>query len=123
MALSRRDDFLVEIWKKWALSAACLIFALVGVPLALRFPRGGMGLVIGAGLGLFSLYYSALIGGEALGKRGMIPPFWSMWTPNVVLLVAAIIGIARVSRESGSTRGGDLKDLLDSLLGRFRRAR
>jgi lipopolysaccharide export system permease protein len=121
-AITKRNDFLVEIWKKWALSFACLIFALVGVPLALRFPRGGMGLVIGAGLGLFSLYYSALIGGEALGKRGMISPFWSMWAPNVVLLVAALIGIRRVSRESGSTRGGDLKDLLDSLFGRFRRA-
>ncbi|MGB7212234.1 MAG: LptF/LptG family permease [Gemmatimonadales bacterium] len=122
-AVMKRNDFLVEIWKKWALSFACLIFALVGVPLALRFPRGGMGLVIGAGLGLFSLYYSALIGGEALGKRGLIPPFWSMWAPNVVLLVAALIGIQRVSRESGSTRGGDLKDLLDSIFGRFRRAR
>jgi lipopolysaccharide export system permease protein len=121
-AITKRNDFLVEIWKKWALSFACLIFALVGVPLALRFPRGGMGLVIGAGLGLFSLYYSALFGGEALGKRGMISPFWSMWAPNVVLLVAALIGIRRVSRESGSTRGGDLKDLLDSLFGRFRRA-
>jgi lipopolysaccharide export system permease protein len=119
----RRNDFLVEIWKKWALSAACLIFALVGVPLALRFPRGGMGLVIGAGLGLFSLYYSALIGGEALGKRGMIPPFWSMWAPNLLLLVGAIVGIWRVNRESGSTRGGDFKDLLDALFGRFRRAR
>lgn len=122
-AVTRRNDFLVEIWKKWALSFACLIFALVGVPLALRFPRGGMGLVIGAGLGLFSLYYSALIGGEALGKQGMISPFWSMWAPNVVLLTAALIGIRRVSRESGSTRGGDLRDLLDSLFGRFRRAR
>lgn len=121
-ATSRHNDFLVEYWKKWALSAACLIFALVGVPLALRFPRGGMGLVIGAGLGLFSLYYSALIGGEALGKRGMIPPFWSMWGPNVFLLVAALIGIYRVSRESGSTRGGDWKDLMDSLFGRFRRS-
>ena len=118
----RRNDFLVEIWKKWALSAACLIFALVGVPLALRFPRGGMGLVIGAGLGLFSVYYSALIGGEALGKRGMIPPFWSMWGPNLVLLAGAIIGTWRVSRESGSTRGGDWKDLMESLFGRFRRA-
>lgn len=121
-ATIRRNDFLVEIWKKWALSAACLIFALVGVPLALRFPRGGMGLVIGAGLGLFSLYYSALIGGEALAKRAMLPPFWSMWTPNLVLLAAAIIGIWRVGRESGSTRGGDFKDLLESLFGRFRRA-
>ena len=121
-ATLRRNDFLVEIWKKWALSAACLIFALLGVPLALRFPRGGMGLVIGAGLGLFSVYYSALIGGEALGKRGMIPPFWSMWGPNLILLAGAIIGTWRVSRESGSTRGGDWKDLMESLFGRFRRA-
>jgi lipopolysaccharide export LptBFGC system permease protein LptF len=82
-----------------------------------------MGLVIGAGLGIFSLYYSALIGGETLAKHGYITPFWSMWTPDLVLLVLGLLALRRVSRESGSTRGGDWQDLVDSLLGRFRRAR
>ncbi len=46
---ARREasEFLLEVHKKWSLSVACLVFVLLGVPLALRFPRGGMGLVLG----------------------------------------------------------------------------
>lgn len=54
---SRADQYLVEVHKKWAISVACLVFALVGIPMALRFPRGGMGLVIGGGLFVFAIYY------------------------------------------------------------------
>ncbi|MEA3245667.1 MAG: LptF/LptG family permease, partial [Gemmatimonadota bacterium] len=37
----------VEIEKKFAIATACLIFALLGAPIAFRFPRGGVGLTIG----------------------------------------------------------------------------
>ena len=40
--------------------------------MALRFPRGGMGLVIGGGLVVFSIYYVGLIAGESLGNRGIV---------------------------------------------------
>src|SRR5881409_2627773 len=46
-ARQREVMYEVEIQKKYAIAAACLIFALVGAPAALRFQRGGVGLVIG----------------------------------------------------------------------------
>jgi lipopolysaccharide export system permease protein len=112
---SRAAIYMVEVHKKWAISAACLVFVLLGVPIALRFPRGGMGIVIGGGLLIFMLADVGLIAGESLGKRGVVPPGIAIWTTNVVMSLAGIWGLARVSRESGSTRGGDLAELFSTL--------
>jgi hypothetical protein len=44
-----------------------------------------------------------------------------MWGPNIIFAVLGALGLIRVSRESGSTRGGDLAELWEALTGRFRR--
>lgn len=118
---SRANQYRVEVHKKWAISVACLVFALVGIPMALRFPRGGMGLVIGGGLAVFAIYYVGLIAGEGLGNKNIVQPWMAMWAPNIIFAVLGIYGIVQVSRESGSTRGGDLAELWDTLTSRFRR--
>jgi lipopolysaccharide export system permease protein len=110
-----RDRYLVEIHKKFSLAVACVVFVLVGAPIALRFPRGGVGLVIGVSLGIFALYYVGLIGGEALADRSIISPFWGMWGANVIMAVLGLIMSARMGRESATARGGDFGDLLESL--------
>jgi lipopolysaccharide export system permease protein len=122
---ARRDvnQYLVEIHKKYTLSAACLSFVLIGIALALRFPRGGIGLVIGGSLAIFALFYVALTAGEQLADRGAISAALAMWLPNGIVLVAGILGLIKVNREFGSTRGGDLGDLAELLTGWFRRRR
>ncbi len=117
------NQYSVEIHKKFTLSLACLSFVLIGTALALRFPRGGIGLVIGGSLVIFAIFYVALTGGEQLADRGYVSPALAMWLPNGLVLVAGILGLIRVNREFGSTRGGDLGDLADLLIGRFRRRR
>ncbi|MGE0442693.1 MAG: LptF/LptG family permease [Gemmatimonadales bacterium] len=119
-ATTQANKFLVEIHKKYTISLACFSFVLIGVALALRFPRGGMGLVIGGGLAIFAVFYVGLVGGEALADRNFMSPITAMWAPNIIILAAGIIGLLRVRREFGSTRGGDAADLLDTLLRPFR---
>ena len=49
-----------------------------------------------------------------------------MWWPNIILMIAGLIGLVRVNRETGSTRGGDLADIMEGLkrrLGLGRRVR
>lgn len=111
----------VEIQKKFALAAACFIFVLLGAPIALRFPRAGVGLTIGVSLVVFGLYYVGLIAGESLARRGMVPPIVSMWIANVVFGVIALILLARMGNESGSSRGGDIREMIDSIRYRFKR--
>lgn len=109
------DRYAVEVHKKWAISMACISFVIIGIVMALRFPRGGIGLVIGGGLLVFAVHYVGLTAGESLADRGLVSPWASMWTPNIVLTVLGLIGLWRVSRESGSTRGGDFQELIDGL--------
>jgi len=111
----------VEIQKKFALAGACFIFVLLGAPIALRFPRAGVGLTIGVSLVVFGLYYVGLIAGESLARRGMVPPFVSMWIANAVFLLLALVLLSRMGRESGSSRGGDFREVLDNIRYRFRR--
>ena len=119
----RADRFAVEVHKKWSISFACISFVIIGIVMALRFPRGGMGLVIGGGLLIFSIHYVGLTAGESLADRGLIRPWTAMWAPNIVLTVLGLIGLLRVSRESGSTRGGDFQEIIDGVRHLFRRLR
>jgi LPS export ABC transporter permease LptG len=111
----RADRYAVEVHKKWAISLACISFVIIGIVMALRFPRGGIGLVIGGGLLVFSIHYVGLTAGESLADRGLLSPWVAMWTPNILLTVLGLIGLLKVSRESGSTRGGDFQELIDGL--------
>lgn len=121
-AFATRDvnQYTVEIHKKFTLSIACLSFVLIGVALALRFPRGGIGLVIGASLVIFALFYVSLTAGEQLADRGVVSAAVAMWFPNLVVLIAGVLGLLRVNKEFGSTRGGDVRDLFELLTGWFR---
>ncbi len=111
----------IEIQKKFSLAAACLIFVLLGPPIALRFPRGGVGLVIGVSFAVFALYYVGLIGGESLADSRFISPFWAMWGANIILLVVGIVMTLRMNRLSGATRGGDWTELRQAMAHFLRR--
>jgi lipopolysaccharide export system permease protein len=119
----RADRYAVEVHKKWAISLACISFVIVGIVMALRFPRGGIGLVIGAGLLVFSIHYVGLTAGESLADRGHVSPWLAMWSPNILLTILGVLGLIRVSRESGSTRGGDFQEVLDGIRHLVRRLR
>jgi lipopolysaccharide export system permease protein len=105
----------VEIQKKFALSAACVVFVLIGAPIALRFPRGGVGLVIGVSLGVFAIYYVGLIAGESLADRAFLTPFWAMWAANVILTAVGLVLLVRMGREGATSRGGDMSEFTDAL--------
>ena len=104
-----------EIQKKFALAAACIVFVLLGAPIAIRFPRGGVGLVIGVSIAVFALYYVGLIVGEDLADKLILDPVIAMWMANVLFTIIGIIGLIRVQRVGGSARGGDAGELFDTI--------
>ena len=104
------DGDQVEIEKKFAIAAACVIFVLLGAPVALRFPRGGVGLTIGVSLGVFGLYYTGLTVGETLARGNLIRPFWAMWSANFLLLVIGLALTSRLGREGATSRGSETSE-------------
>jgi lipopolysaccharide export system permease protein len=94
----RAANYKVEYHKKYAIPAACIVFVLIGIPIALRFPSGGVGLVVGASMIVFFFYYIGLIAGEDLANRLVIPPFWALWMSHVIFSVAGILALWRTHR-------------------------
>ncbi len=104
------DQVAVEIHKKFALSFACLVFVLFGPPIALRFPRGGVGVTIGVSIVVFGIYYIFLMGGEALADNGKLPPFIAMWIANVIFGITGLVLLLRIERTTDTSRGGGIAD-------------
>jgi lipopolysaccharide export system permease protein len=121
-SLERRTNvYMVEYHKKYAISWAVIVFVLLGAPLAVRFPRGGVGLVIAASIGIFAVYYAGLIGGESLADEATVPPWIAMWAPNVIFFFVALWGLSRIGKEAATNRGGGWDDMWHSLKGTFGR--
>lgn len=105
----------IEIHKKFALAAACFVFVMLGAPIALRFPRGGVGLTLGVSLVVFAIHYIGLTAGAAAASQGLLPPVVAMWGADVVFALLALVLLWRMGKEGGTARGGDMREMLASL--------
>jgi lipopolysaccharide export system permease protein len=114
-ARHERNRYAVEIQKKFSLAAACIVLVLVGAPLALRFPSGGVGLVFGVSFLVFAIYYVGLIGGEALSDKDIISPFWAMWADNLIFTIVGLLLMTRMGHEGVTSRGGGIGEAFDSI--------
>ncbi len=82
---NRSGRYAVEYHKKFAIPGACLVFVLLGVPLAVTTSRGGRGVSVGLSLAAYVIYYLFLSGGEKLADRGFLSPWLAMWAANLLL--------------------------------------
>ena len=88
----------VEIHKKFALAAACLVFALLGLPLGIMTGRAGRTGGFSLGLVLILLYYALLTAGEKAAMDGGLPASLAMWGPDILLAVAGALLFAGAGR-------------------------
>ncbi len=106
------EKYEVEIYKKYALPAACIIFVLIGAPLGVMVRKGGFGVAAGVSLFFFLIYWSFLIGGEKLSERGFFSPFIGMWAANILLGISGIILIIVTNKETKTLTFNFLKILI-----------
>jgi len=95
--LKQINKYLVEIHKKYAMAVTCIVFVLVGVPLGIM-TRKSSG-TIGVAIGMFFIYWAALIAGEELADRRIMDPVLAMWAPNGIMAIVGIWINFQVSRE------------------------
>lgn len=85
-----------EFHRRFSISTACFIFALIGVGLGTstnrRNARGG-GMVIC--LALIVGYWILYIVGDTLAKNGTLTPWLGMWMANFVFSIAALFTLKR----------------------------
>jgi LPS export ABC transporter permease LptF/LPS export ABC transporter permease LptG len=90
----------VEVHKKFALPAACLVFALIGLPLGFSGNRNsGRTSGFAISIGIILAYWLLLDNGEETARIGLMAPWFAMWRPNLLL---AVLGLALIIRANGN---------------------
>ena len=99
----RITQYQVEIYKKFSIAMACLVFMFIGAPLGLSIRRGGLATIGGVALGIFMFYWVTLVQGEKLADRGLLPPWVGMWIANAVMIAAGLWLVAYVTLDLRAT--------------------
>jgi lipopolysaccharide export system permease protein len=95
----RMRSLAVEAHKKAALSFACIVFVLIGIPIGVRTKEGGAGSGLVVSILFFAVYYAFLSAGEKLADRGFVLPSLSMWAANILLGAIGLYLFIRADRE------------------------
>ena len=94
------NEYWVEIYKKYALPFACIVFVIIGAPIGVKVKKGGFGVSASISLFFFLIYWAFLIWGEKLGNRNILSPFLGMWTANILLSFIGGILIIKSVKET-----------------------
>jgi lipopolysaccharide export system permease protein len=82
-------QYQVEYHKRIASSFASFILTIIGFSLSARKRKGGMGLYLGLGLALSSLYIMLQTVSATFAINANAPPILAAWIPNIIFALVA----------------------------------
>jgi LPS export ABC transporter permease LptF/LPS export ABC transporter permease LptG len=91
----------VEFQRRLAFPFACLVFALVAVPLGAQPRRGGRAAGTLLSVLLIGSYYSLSVVGAGLAREGKLSPWTGIWLANIALTALAVILLPRMEQLRG----------------------
>jgi len=89
---------LIELHRRFALATACIVLALVGIPLGLSFKKGGKSAGFVLTIVLVFAYYSASLLGISLAREIKVTPAQGVWIANAIFFITGMILLWRVER-------------------------
>ena len=90
--------FETEWYLRFAGPLGAFIMTLLGVTLSSKKVRGGMGKNLGIGVTLTAAYILFSTVSTTFSVSGVMSPFMSVWLPNIVFLIIALVLYLRVRR-------------------------
>jgi LPS export ABC transporter permease LptF/LPS export ABC transporter permease LptG len=100
--------YMIEFHRRLALPTACLVLAIVGIPLGLSSKKGGKSSGFVLTILLVFVYYSISLLGVSLARTGRLSTALGPWLANGVFLLAGLLLLWQVERrpvELGWFRG------------------
>ncbi len=88
----------IEFHRRFALPAACLVLALVGIPLGLSARKGGRSAGFVLTILLVFVYYLFSLIGVSLARQGKIPAGPAVWAGNIFFFLCGLWLLWRVDR-------------------------
>jgi len=89
---------MIELNYRLALPVACLVLALVGLPIGVTTRKGGKSFGLMLSILLVFVYYVLMASGLNLAKEGRLDPMIGLWMANAVFGVAGLIMLRRTNR-------------------------
>jgi LPS export ABC transporter permease LptG/LPS export ABC transporter permease LptF len=103
-------EYQIELHKRFALPVACLMLAMVGIPLGIATRKGGRSAgYVNAIFVAFFCYYMGFVSLIGLARQKTLPVAVALWLPNAVFFVAGVIFLARLEKPGDSDYLGDLR--------------
>jgi LPS export ABC transporter permease LptF/LPS export ABC transporter permease LptG len=93
-----RRWMLIEFHRRLALPTACIVLALVGIPLGLSSKRGGKSSGFVLTILLVFLYYSISLIGISLARQGRVSPPVGIWLADLAFLIGGVFLLWRSER-------------------------
>src|SRR5580658_5382099 len=90
--------YLIEFHNRFALPTACLVLAMVGIPLGLSSKKSGKSGGFVLTIGLVFVYYFISLLGVSLAKQGRVNPAFGAWLANIVFFAAALFLLWQAER-------------------------
>lgn len=105
----------IELHQRMALPLACIMLALVGIPLGVSSRKGGKsaGYVTALFLAFFC-YYLAFITLIGLAKQRALPVVVAVWMPNAAFMIAGLSLLTRLERPGDRDLVGTLRGWITS---------
>ncbi|HDJ32946.1 MAG TPA: YjgP/YjgQ family permease [Bacteroidetes bacterium] len=88
---SNVEEYLIELYNRFAFPFSTLILTLIGVALSTRKVKGGMGVHIGFGLFLTFSYLLFMQFSQQFAIGGAINPLLATWIPNILYGIIALV--------------------------------
>ncbi|HUD65690.1 MAG TPA: LPS export ABC transporter permease LptF [Candidatus Sulfotelmatobacter sp.] len=82
--------YLIEFHRRFALPTACLVLALVGIPLGLSSKKSGKSGGFVLTILLVFVYYVVSLVGVSLARQGRVAPWFGAWLADLVFLALAL---------------------------------
>ena len=90
--------YLIEFHNRFALPTACLVLAMVGIPLGLSSKKSGKSGGFVLTIVLVFIYYFISLLGVSLAKQGRVGPAFGAWLANLVFFAAALFLLWQAER-------------------------
>ncbi|MHB8413041.1 MAG: LptF/LptG family permease [Candidatus Acidiferrales bacterium] len=91
-------DARIELQERFAFPAACLLFALLGVPVGVRPRRGGRAAGFVLTILLICAYYLLFVTGVHFAQQGSVTPALGVWMANIATLLVGLILLRRIEQ-------------------------
>ncbi len=96
--LTKARYYEIEFHRRFALPAACLVLAMVGIPLGLSARKGGKSTGFVLTILLVFVYYFFSLTGVSLARQGKMPPWEGVWMANIFFFLCGLVLLWRVDR-------------------------